>query len=122
MQELKLLSLQLTKCEAAEVLAGLLLIFSRSNPLESNYQKQELAGRMLETINPNSSLDVDEALPPLLQAYDLSIEQLPRYLADWHGKEAVVQALRRFEAKAADPRSNAAARTMRWWLGYGDAK
>jgi hypothetical protein len=47
-QEVKLLSSQLTKCEAAEVFAGLLLVFSRSVPTEANYPKQELAGRMLE--------------------------------------------------------------------------
>jgi hypothetical protein len=121
-QEFKLLSSQLIKCESTEVLAGLLLVFSRSDPLESNDQKQELAGRLLETINPSSPLDLDEALPPLLHAYELSIEQLPRYLADWFGKETVVQALRRFESKASDPRSNAAAKTMRWWLGCGETK
>ncbi|WP_124543968.1 hypothetical protein [Piscinibacter terrae] len=116
-QEVKLLSSQLTKCEPAEVFAGLLLVFSRSVPTEANYPKQELAGRMLERLNPKASIDVAQTLRAVLPSYNLSIEQVPQYLAARCGKDRVVRELLLFESEEHEPRSKAAAKTMRWWLG-----
>jgi hypothetical protein len=121
-QEVKLLSSQLTKCLPVEVLAGLLLVFTRSEPLESNYRKQELAGRMLERLNPKAPIDLRSTLHEVLPAYNASIEQVPQYLAGRCGKDPVIQQLRLFEAGEHDPRAKAAAKTMRWWLGDENAR
>ncbi len=116
-QDTRLLSSQLTKCEPVEVLAGLLLVFTRSEPTEANYRKQELAGRMLEKLNPKAPIDLAPTLHAVLPVYNPSIEQVPQYLAGRCGKESVIQELLLFESEEHDPRSKAAARTMRWWLG-----
>jgi hypothetical protein len=115
-QEVKLLSSQLSKCQAVEVLAGLMLVFSRSEPGAANYRKQELAGRMLENLNPKAVIDLPSTLRRVLPAYDVSIEQVPKYLAGRCGRDSVLLELRLFEAEDNDARSKAAARTMRWWL------
>ncbi|MFG6460964.1 hypothetical protein ACG04Q_05220 [Roseateles sp. DXS20W] len=115
-QEFKLLAKQLAACNAAEVADGLLLVFSRSAVGESNYQKQQLAGRLLAKLKPKASVDLQAALEAVLPAYNLSIEELPFFLADRCGEEAVIQALRRLETGAEDSRHQAAAKTMRWWL------
>jgi hypothetical protein len=121
-QEVKLLSSQLTKCHPAEVLAGLMLVFTRSEPRSANYRKQELAGRMLEKLNPKASIDLPSTLRQVLPAYNVSIEQVPQYFAGRFGKDSVIQELRLFEAGDNDPRSKAAAKTMRWWLGDQTAR
>ncbi|MFG6442806.1 hypothetical protein [Roseateles sp. LKC17W] len=115
-QEFKLLAKQLAACDSVEVVDGLLLVFSRSNAGESNYQKQQLAGRLLAKLKPKAPVDLQAALEAVLPAYNPSIEELPFFLADRCGGEAVLQALRRLETGGEDPRHQAAAKTMRWWL------
>jgi hypothetical protein len=115
-QEVKLLSSQLSRCQPVEVLAGLMLVFSRSEPRAANYRKQELAGRMLEKLNPKAPVDLPSTLRQVLPAYNVSIEQVPQYLAGRCGRDSVLQELRLFEAEDNDARSKAAAKTMRWWL------
>lgn len=115
-QECKLLVKQLAACDAAEVLGGLLLVFSRSNIGESNYQKQQLAGLMLAKLKPKAPIDLHATLEAVLPAYNPSIEELPLFLADRCGNDAVGRALNQFEAGGGDLRGQAAAKTMRWWL------
>ena len=117
-QQLKLLRSEFEKSRPDEVLAGILLVFSRSEPTEGNYQKQELAGRMLERLNPAAPLDLAQALRDVLPAYNPSIEQVPQYLAGRCGKEAVIQELLRFESHEQGSRASGCAKTMRWWLGH----
>jgi len=111
-QELRLLSSQLTKLNA-----GLLLVFSRSEPANANYRKQELAGRMLEKLNPKATIELSSVLRQVLPAYNVSIEQVPQYLAGRCGRDSVLRVLKLFEIEDLDSRSKAAAKTMRWWLG-----
>jgi hypothetical protein len=121
-QECKLLAKQLAACDSAEVMDGLLLVFSRSNAAESNYQKQQLAGRMLAKLKPKAPLDLQATLEAVLPAYNASIEELPLFLADRCGDEVVLQALRRLEMGGEDPRGQAAAKTMLWWLKGSNVK
>jgi hypothetical protein len=121
-QECKLLAKQLAACDSAEVVDGILLVFSRSNAGESNYQKQQLAGRMLAKLKPKAPVDLKSTLEAVLPAYNPSIEELPLFLAERCGEGAVLQALRRLEAGGEDPRRQAAAKTMRWWLKDGNVE
>lgn len=117
-QETKLLMAELGKCEAREVLAGLLLVFSSSDPAtDATYVKQELAGRLLAKLAPRGPIDLAQVLRAVLPGYNLSIEQVPQYLAMRCGKDAVVRELRHIETNEATSRVGVAARTMRWWLG-----
>lgn len=116
-QQLKLFGDLLAQCAPAETLAGLLLVFERSVVGSANYPKQELAGRLLAMIKPKAGLSIGPTLRAVLPAYDPSIEQLPQYLAQVVGRDAVLAELRTIEAEEVASRTSAAARTMRWWLG-----
>lgn len=115
-QEFRLLSSQLARAEPDEVVAGLLLAASGGNPDQSNSDRQELAGRLLATLNPQGELDLARSLREILPAYDLSVEEIPRYLAGRCGREAVLSELRLIESTCLDTRTAASAKTMRWWL------
>ena len=115
-QQLKLLSSQFAVAQAEEVVAGLFLVFSRSDPTSPTFQRQELAGRILGKLNPKVAVDLRQRLREVLPAYNPSIEQVPQYLESRCGRPAVLEELRRIEAEQPGSRTAASARTMRWWL------
>lgn len=115
-QQLKLLCSQLAAAQAEEVVAGLFLVFSRSDPTSSTFQHQELAGRILAQLNPRVVVHLGQCLREVLPAYNPSIEQVPQYLEARCGRPAVLEELRHIEAEQPDTRTAASARTMRWWL------
>jgi len=115
-QQLKLLFSQFAVAQAEEVVAGLFLVFSRSDPTSSTFQRQELAGRILGQLNPKVTVDLRQRLREVLPAYNASIEQVPQYLESRCGRPAVLEELRRIEAEQPGTRTAASARTMRWWL------
>jgi hypothetical protein len=116
-QQFKLLCSQFAAAGPDEVLAGLLLVVARSDPLASNYDRQELAGRILAKVHPKAAVDLARCLREVLPSYNASIEQIPRYLESRCGKEAVLRELRVVEAEHPQTRMAASSRTMRWWLG-----
>ena len=115
-QQLKLLCSQFAVAQGEEVVAGLFLVFSRSDPTSSTFQRQELAGRILAQLNPRVAVDLCRRLREVLPGYNPSIEQMPQYLEARCGRPAVLEELRRIEAEQPGTRTAASARTMRWWL------
>ncbi len=115
-QEFRLLSSQLARAEPDEVVAGLLLAASGGHPEQASSERQELAGRLLANLNPQGELDLARSLREILPAHDLSVEEIPRYLAGRCGREAVLPELRLIESTCLDTRTVASAKTMRWWL------
>lgn len=115
-QQLKLLCSQFAAAHAEEVVAGLFLVFSRSDPTSSTFQHQELAGRILAQLNPRVAVHLGQCLREVLPAYNPSIEQVPQYLEAHCGRPAVLEELRHIEAEQPDTRTAASARTMQWGL------
>ena len=117
-QQLALLRSRLSRCAPAEVFAGLFAVFIENAPKELRFQRQQLAGRLLDTAEPTKEFDLLECIRACLPSYDLSVEQLPQYFSRVLGKQATIDALA--SAQANEDLSEAevaAARTMRWWLG-----
>lgn len=121
-QQFKLLVSKLSQSSPEEVVHGLLLVFARSEPGSANFQRQELAGRLLARVKPKFNIELGPTLRAVLPAYNPSIEQLPMFLAEAFGTSAVTEELLQVEAEGLSSRTHAAARTMRWWLnGSGEA-
>jgi hypothetical protein len=115
-QAFRQLAADLAAAPPQEVLAGLLLVFARSHAQQSNYVKQELAGRLLAKLKLNAELDLVATLRSVLPGYNASIEQLPQYLAARKGRELVIDALKALQTELGESRASASAKTMRWWL------
>ena len=115
-QQFKLLCSEFAAAQAEVVVAGLFLVFARSDPTSSTFQRQEFAGRILGKLSPRVEVELGQCLREVLPAYNPSIEQVPQYLEARCGKPAVLEELRRIEAEQPNTRAAASARTMRWWL------
>jgi hypothetical protein len=106
----------LNKCSHEEVFYGLLTVFIECPIDERHFQRQELAGRLLEKFRPSYKFDLESTLRAVLRNYNASIEQLPRHFAHVHGTCAVIVALDKVVREDLTEREKSCVRTMRWWL------
>lgn len=81
---------------------------------DDHYLKQEYVGRLLARLNPPCSRPLNELLPQLLPGWNLSIEQLPRYLAGVFGRAALLDALDTVDRTGAQGHTKT--KTVRYWL------
>ncbi len=90
-QQRKYLLSRLEKLHANEVVPALLSIFARTADPESEtaYGEQELAGHLLLFGRHSCPVPLRDALLILLEGWNVSIEELPWYLAREFGREAV---------------------------------
>ncbi|RSZ38529.1 MULTISPECIES: hypothetical protein [unclassified Variovorax] len=79
-QQLAFLRSRLSRSAPAEVFAGLFAVFIESAPKGLLSQRQELAGRLLDTAEPTNQFDLVECIRASLPYYDLSVEQLAECL------------------------------------------
>lgn len=115
-QEFRLLESQLSKCSAEEIFYGLLFVFSRSEVGVPNFSRQELAGRLLEKLNPNYKFELSTALRSVIEAFNPSVEQLPMHFARVYGKEKLLNELSYIEREPTTERAQVGIETIRWWL------
>lgn len=79
-----------------------------------HYLKQEYVGTILLQVNPPCFQSLNELLPRLLPGWNLSIEQLPRYLTGVFGLAAVSDAIDEVDANGASDHTKT--KTVRYWL------
>lgn len=82
--------------------------------VDDHYLRQEYAGRILTLLNPPCAAPLEEVLRVVLPGWNLSVEQLPRYLARTFGRDAVLHALGALDARGEPGRSKT--ETIRYWL------
>ena len=115
LRQLKVKLQGLAPTDRADALLG---VFTDRTRPETAFADQELAGQLLVDLVPACSRDLDEVLLATASTWNLSVEQLPVYLNQVFGREAVVQAATRlataFPGEAQEAR---ALQTVRWWLG-----
>jgi|SRR6185312_846004 len=102
--------------EPLELFWGLYQSFT-AQPVESHrYQQQALAGSLLLRLRPSCPLPAREAIRNVLGGWEVSVEELPWYLALACGEDAVWNAMAELEAEPLDDRKRLVLHTFRYWL------
>ncbi|HEV7509945.1 MAG TPA: hypothetical protein VGS07_34050 [Thermoanaerobaculia bacterium] len=106
----------LRTAEPLELFWGLYKNFT-TQPVETRrYQQQALAGGILLRLRPPCPLPAGEALRSVLGGWEVSVEELPWYLALACGEDAVWTAVTQLDAEPLDDRKRLALHTFRYWL------
>jgi hypothetical protein len=115
-RELGDLAQVLGSAEPPELFWGLYQTFT-AQPLGSRrYQQQALAGSLLLRLRPPCPLPACEAIRNVLGAWEVSVEELPWYLALACGEDAVWLAMSELEAEPLDDGRRLVLHTFRYWL------
>jgi hypothetical protein len=75
-----------------------------------------MCAHALHALNPPCRLSVDDAVAALLPAWDISIEEVPWYLAKQFGREAVVGSVGRLRARENDQIALTRLKTIEYWV------
>ena len=115
-QQLKQLAFVLAKYADAHVFEGLMAVFRNG---ENVWCRHELAGRLLVLVNPVPPTTWPEALRECLGTYELSVEQLPWYLAGRVGRRVLTETLDTLACEVKTEKELRAVDTMRFWTRNG---
>ena len=107
---------RLRKLEEGATAEGGLLAFTEGSPALEGSSAQELAGALQATIKQRGLRDLEPLLRAVLPRYELSVEQLPRYMAETFGACQVEAALRVLEEEPFGGQYRRAIETFRFWL------
>ena len=116
-QQIKYLSSRFGNVEEAELAQGLLQVFTHGAAPPDGAPAQELAGQLLAALGPKAKVDLGLVLRSILVRYELSVEQLPQYLASQFGVGPVLALLQTLEKEYLSEQESRALRTMRFWIG-----
>jgi hypothetical protein len=105
----------------SERMAVLIRIFSDfSRPAEA-FGDQEYAGRLLVDLRPAVTQDATTIIREIISTWNVSVEQLPIYLADVFGRAEIMKAASALRADfPSDSREHRALETLLWWIRGGD--
>src|SRR5262245_43533029 len=107
---------KLERIPAGQPAATLLSVITDPTRPEA-YRDQEVAGNLLVALTPEPRQPLEEILAAVAPTWNLSVEQLPFYLRDVFGREAVVEASQRLAGRfPPDSRQARALLTVSWWL------
>ena len=113
-QETDLLVRIYSKCDQQNVFEGLISLFKEEH-LNSSV-RQELAGRLLFSINPVAKFDLYFEIKECLPHFDLSVEHLPFYFVEQCGFQKVEKVLNCFSINSLSEREKESLLTMQFWL------
>ncbi len=117
LDQLRMNLMQLPPAQRGE---ALLEVFTAAAPTADPYGNQQTAGRLLIAVRPQCSQPLEHLLRSVAATWNVSVEELPFYLRDVFGHDAVVEAADRVARDyAAESREADAMATVRWWLSGG---
>jgi hypothetical protein len=116
-QQLEFLCSVLSKCESDALSVALIDVFAKCGVIKTSFERQELAGRILEKLKPKCFLVLTDIIRSTIPHWDVSVEQFPRYLAHVYGKAILIVALENKLENESDEKIKHALKTMRWWIG-----
>jgi hypothetical protein len=105
----------LERSDPVEMFWGLYSAFTAPRT-ETRHSRQELAGSLLLRLRPPCPLSPYEVIRNALTGWEVSVEELPWYLAIACGEDAVWEALQTLDAEPLDERERNALHTFRYWL------
>ncbi len=115
-RELEDLASVFGKAEPLELFWGLYQNFT-VQPIETRrYPQQALAGSLLLRLRPPCPLAAREAIRNVLDGWEVSVEELPWYLALACGDDAIWTAMTQLEAEPLSDRQRLVLHTFRYWL------
>src|SRR5262249_483053 len=75
-----------------------------------------MSAYVLHALNPPCRLPVNDPVASFLPAWDISIEEVPWYLARQFGREAVLSSVEGLRARQSDPIVLTRLRTIEYWI------
>jgi hypothetical protein len=75
----------------------------------------------LHALNPSCPLPVDDAVSSLLPSWDISIEEMPWYLAKQFGRDAVLASVERLRARESEKTALTRLSTIEYWVAAASA-
>jgi len=75
-----------------------------------------MSAYVLHALNPPRPIRMDDAVAALLPEWDVSIEEVPWYLAKQFGRAEVLDCVRRLRARETDVPRLTALRTVEYWV------
>ena len=118
-QQLKQLTLSCENAPEKEVFFGLFSFFYDESLQENNFERQQLSGRILLNVSPQSALELDGSVYAAAKNWDYSIEELPWYWCKTFGKETVMEFLNDILPSCAEEDLKRSIETMLFWCrGY----
>ena len=110
--------------DLADVLAP--VIFDALFPIAVREQGQAsgpvaMSAVALHALNPPCRLSVDDAVASLLASWDISIEEVPWYLAKQFGRDAVLASVERLRTRESDKTALTRLSTIEYWVAAAPA-
>ena len=104
----------LSKSDPKAVFEGLYKAFLSS---EGDYfTRQKLAGKLLYESKPRLPIDLKEVIYGCLDTYNLSVDELPRYLCELCGMEEMLTTIRELRNAKLSERQAESLAVFHWWL------
>ena len=103
--------------------ANPILLFDTLFPIAASKQCKEngpvaYSAVALHAANPPCSITCDEALSMMVEReWDISIEEVPWYLANEFGVESVLKSVQEMGVKTIDEDAQVRLKTVRYWVG-----
>lgn len=102
---------------SSERFSVLIRIFADDSRAQDAFGDQEYAGRLLVDLRPSPRQPLDEIIRAVLPTWNVSVEQLPLFLADTFGADEVTSTSSRLMADyPSDSREQRSLDTIRWWI------
>lgn len=80
-----------------------------------------MSAYVLHALNPPCRLSLDDGVASLLPSWDISIEEVPWYLAKQFGCDAVLESVARLRARQRNETALARLQTIEYWIGVAPA-
>ena len=106
----------LPKVSSTIISEGIVMILEKPRP-GIDYLDQEFCGKILETINPTTVLELKSILKRTLEHWNKSVEQFPFWLAEKFGRSVLIETLEQLKNEGITPQEKDKAKTISWWLG-----
>lgn len=100
--------------DTQDVFEGLIGLFKEDHSNSS--VRQELAGRLLFSMNLKASFDLHSEIKECLMYFDLSVEHLPFYFVEQCGLKIVEEVLESFKFEILSEKEEESLSTMKFWL------
>ena len=111
-QQLAFLRSVLARCEQQQLAKALTGLFAQEN----SFERQELGGLLLMALRPAYAADLRGLILSVLDHWDRSVEQLPRYLAFLHGPDRCRECLVGLLDVEHDETRRQKLEPMLWWI------